>query len=174
MRNNSAVQERLLDEWIATQDGRVKRCPRCRVPIEKTEGCNHVECRSVMPYLVFLHLGLMSCRCGVHVCWRCLGTFAAREIYNHMSSVHGGYYGEAQADDMPNHPVERDIVAGPPRVVHRGFQMQRGVYYGPEALMYDANEDLCGGEEQHIAEVPDNEVISLPSDPCVLQSLTTP
>lgn len=35
----------LTDEWIRQQGGRVKRCPECRVPIEKTEGCNHMSCK---------------------------------------------------------------------------------------------------------------------------------
>ncbi|KAF8839583.1 hypothetical protein BDN67DRAFT_1012176 [Paxillus ammoniavirescens] len=37
--------DRLNDEWIASQGGRVKKCPQCSVPIEKTYGCNHMTCR---------------------------------------------------------------------------------------------------------------------------------
>ena len=40
-----AEQERLNDTWIASQGGRVKKCPQCSVPIEKLEGCNHMTCR---------------------------------------------------------------------------------------------------------------------------------
>lgn len=43
--SNPAEQDRLVDEWIASQEGRVRRCPQCRVPIEKTEGCNHMTCQ---------------------------------------------------------------------------------------------------------------------------------
>lgn len=47
LRSDPTRHERLVDEWIAGQDGRVKRCPQCKVPIEKTEGCNHMECKYV-------------------------------------------------------------------------------------------------------------------------------
>ncbi|KAJ8092737.1 hypothetical protein PM082_007066 [Marasmius tenuissimus] len=68
-----AEQERLNDAWA--RDAGVKRCPSCRVWIEKTEGCNH-----------------MSCRCGAHICWVCMGTFDAGTIYTHMNAAHGGIY----------------------------------------------------------------------------------
>ncbi|KAI0069253.1 hypothetical protein BV25DRAFT_119859 [Artomyces pyxidatus] len=78
-----AEQDRLNDEWITQQGGRVKKCPQCNLLIEKTEGCNH-----------------MSCRCGAHICWRCMGIFEAGTIYRHMHSAHGGIH-----DDTPNNPV---------------------------------------------------------------------
>ncbi|TVU04353.1 hypothetical protein EJB05_50087, partial [Eragrostis curvula] len=39
--------------WVLTH---TKHCPRCRQPIEKNQGCNH-----------------MRCRCGHAFCWLCLG-----------------------------------------------------------------------------------------------------
>ncbi|KIJ15160.1 hypothetical protein PAXINDRAFT_77956 [Paxillus involutus ATCC 200175] len=71
LRKNQAEQDRLNDAWIASQGGRVKKCPRCSVPIEKTYGCNH-----------------MTCRCGAHVCWVCLGIFTAETIYPHLHTAH--------------------------------------------------------------------------------------
>ncbi|KIJ08963.1 hypothetical protein PAXINDRAFT_120094 [Paxillus involutus ATCC 200175] len=79
LRTTQAEQDRLNDEWIASQGGRVKKCPRCSVPIEKTLGCNH-----------------MTCRCGAHICWRCMGIFPAQTIYQHMHSAHGTIH-----DDEP-------------------------------------------------------------------------
>lgn len=38
----------------------VKKCPRCHQPMEKNGGCQH-----------------MSCRCGHHFCWECLGDWSA-------------------------------------------------------------------------------------------------
>lgn len=67
--------EERVDTWITEQGGFVKRCPQCRVPIEKVEGCNR-----------------MTCRCGAHICWNCMATFAnANATYAHLREVHGGY-----------------------------------------------------------------------------------
>ena len=60
-------QERLNVELANTHG--YKRCPRCAVWVEKTGGCNH-----------------MSCKCGAHICWICLGIFDAGEIYNHIAT----------------------------------------------------------------------------------------
>ncbi|KAK5993553.1 ATP-dependent RNA helicase DEAH12-like protein [Cladobotryum mycophilum] len=52
----------------------IKDCPRCKIMLEKTAGCNH-----------------MTCKCGAHVCWVCLATFeVSGECYAHMRKVHGG------------------------------------------------------------------------------------
>ncbi|KAH7890188.1 hypothetical protein F5I97DRAFT_648265 [Phlebopus sp. FC_14] len=69
------------DAWIAAQRGRVKKCPNCGIGIEKRGGCNHLECR-----------------CGAHICWECLGTFAAKDIYQHMRTVHKGIYSQEQRE----------------------------------------------------------------------------
>ena len=42
------------DDWIATN---TKPCPRCKSPIEKTYGCNHMRCR----------------QCRYEFCWLCMG-----------------------------------------------------------------------------------------------------
>ncbi|KAI6115337.1 hypothetical protein EDD16DRAFT_1594993 [Pisolithus croceorrhizus] len=39
--------EERVNTWINQQGGSVRRCPQCRVPIEKVGGCNHMTCRSV-------------------------------------------------------------------------------------------------------------------------------
>ncbi|KAF8549795.1 hypothetical protein OG21DRAFT_543542 [Imleria badia] len=91
-----AEQDRLNDAWIASQGGRVKKCPRCSVIIEKTEGCNH-----------------MSCRCGAHICWRCMGVFTEQTIYTHMHSAHGGIHGDEPVVPNPIPAIRIDpILAG--------------------------------------------------------------
>ncbi|KAJ3878195.1 hypothetical protein F5051DRAFT_237090 [Lentinula edodes] len=71
-RNDQENNEELNARWAGMTG--VKKCPRCSVWIEKTDGCNHI-----------------SCRCGAHVCWRCMGIFDAGTIYAHMTNAHGGY-----------------------------------------------------------------------------------
>jgi len=60
-------QERLNNELADTSG--YKRCPRCAVWVEKTGGCNH-----------------MNCKCGAHICWVCLGIFDVGTIYVHIST----------------------------------------------------------------------------------------
>lgn len=68
------VQDELFKKWI--KEHNVKQCPTCSVPIEKTEGCNHMMCT----------------RCQTHICWQCMKTFAGGEgIYGHMREVHGTF-----------------------------------------------------------------------------------
>uniref|UniRef100_A0A7N0TIA9 RNA helicase n=1 Tax=Kalanchoe fedtschenkoi TaxID=63787 RepID=A0A7N0TIA9_KALFE len=61
-----------LKEWCRGKEDHVKTCPTCCRVIEKSEGCNHIECR-----------------CGAHICWACLATFSSSEdCYHHLRSVH--------------------------------------------------------------------------------------
>ncbi|KAF9558349.1 hypothetical protein CPC08DRAFT_819377 [Agrocybe pediades] len=68
-------QRELHAQDKALADQGYKKCPACKVWIEKTAGCNH-----------------MSCKCGAHICWKCMGLFPAGEIYRHMSAAHGGFF----------------------------------------------------------------------------------
>ncbi|RDB20510.1 ATP-dependent RNA helicase DEAH12, chloroplastic [Hypsizygus marmoreus] len=69
----SDEEEQLNGTWAANNG--VKRCPSCQVWIEKTEGCNH-----------------MTCRCGAHICWKCMRVFPAGQIYEHLGEAHGGAF----------------------------------------------------------------------------------
>jgi hypothetical protein len=64
-----------LARWKKEND--VRDCPNCNASIEKSYGCNHMECRL----------------CGIHICWYCMKTFKlSRETYDHMSKKHGGAF----------------------------------------------------------------------------------
>jgi hypothetical protein len=64
----------------------VKSCPRCYRPVEKAEGCSHIECPM----------------CGAHYCWECLKTFegstAARDVYRHIRIEHALLGGREEED----------------------------------------------------------------------------
>lgn len=63
-----------LQEWVKDHD--VKRCPGCRITIERIEGCNHLTCTN----------------CQTHICWVCMKTFPKGEgIYGHMREEHGDF-----------------------------------------------------------------------------------
>jgi len=61
------VDEAASNKWLAS---RSKPCPKCRAPIERTEGCNHMCCR----------------KCRHNFCWVCLGTWKIH------GSRTGGYF----------------------------------------------------------------------------------
>ncbi|GIQ86611.1 hypothetical protein KIPB_008494 [Kipferlia bialata] len=66
--NNELNRFRILSE-------RRRTCPSCGVAVEKTEGCNHIECQ-----------------CGRHWCWTCgFVTTSEAVVYRHMVEKHGGY-----------------------------------------------------------------------------------
>lgn len=55
-----------LQSWIANRQSQrvmdgMKKCPRCRMPTEKTEGCNHMTCKTSGGSLA----------CGAEWCWLC-------------------------------------------------------------------------------------------------------
>lgn len=73
----SSEGNRAFELW--KKENKVKNCPKCSSPIEKTFGCNHMECF----------------QCKTHICWYCMRVFdTSGECYSHMSSMHRGYYSE--------------------------------------------------------------------------------
>lgn len=64
--------------WLSKDPKNRKLCPECGLPIEKTGGCNKMECS----------------KCKRHICWLCLKHYSSmRECYAHLGRVHGGYGG---------------------------------------------------------------------------------
>ena len=69
-REDSSIQK-----WIMEDSKNRKCCPKCKLGIEKTGGCNHV-----------------SCKCGVHICWVCLEYFDdSQQCYGHLQASHGSF-----------------------------------------------------------------------------------
>ena len=61
------------DATECTQQGDIKRCPRCKVPTDKVGSSNHI-----------------ICPCGCHWCYVCGKEFSKNTIYKHMTEAHGG------------------------------------------------------------------------------------
>ena len=69
------INDDKLDEWMKEDPENRKKCPECSFLIEKVEGCMH-----------------MSCKCGAHICWRCLKSFkTSSDCYAHLLAEHGGF-----------------------------------------------------------------------------------
>lgn len=63
-----------FQRWKEKEDAR--DCPGCKVTIQKSEGCNHMECRI----------------CHTHICWFCMETFkTSPECYDHMEKRHDSF-----------------------------------------------------------------------------------
>ena len=92
------AQERLLERWAEGSED-VKKCPECKVLIEKNGGCNHMTCP----------------KCRAHICWRCMGVFTTDTIYDHMNVVHGGMLDELDEPVQPVQPAEPVQPIQPPR-----------------------------------------------------------
>jgi hypothetical protein len=69
----------------------VKNCPGCKMPTQKTAGCDHMECP--MP------------GCGEHWCWSCGEGFFEGGIYEHMHKVHGGIYSGGEGSGEVDHDL---------------------------------------------------------------------
>ena len=80
--------EEKFTKW--KEENNVKECSKCDAPIEKINGCNHIECTN----------------CANHICWQCMASFlTGPEVYKHMQEEHrtfmplGEGWGEDGEDD---------------------------------------------------------------------------
>mmetsp|Transcript_46702 Transcript_46702/g.111069 ORF Transcript_46702/g.111069 Transcript_46702/m.111069 type:complete len:772 (-) Transcript_46702:314-2629(-) len=70
----------IVDEWARYRDA--MRCPRCKRMIERSEGCNHMSCRTE------------SGGCGYEFCWACGGPYDA----DHFSETGCPQFGSRDGD----------------------------------------------------------------------------
>lgn len=69
--------DQLNSQWVASH---TKNCPKCKNPIEKNEGCNHVTCR---------HIAMKGGKpCGHEFCWQCFAPWRQHE----GACVHSSLY----------------------------------------------------------------------------------
>ncbi|KAG9233507.1 hypothetical protein BJ875DRAFT_425799 [Amylocarpus encephaloides] len=61
------------------EENQVKDCPQCKVAIQKSHGCNHMQCT----------------QCSTHICWFCMASFGTSgECYSHMKKLHSNIYAD--------------------------------------------------------------------------------
>ena len=78
---SAKIGDEALEEW--KEKNGAKDCPKCGSTIQKSEGCNHIECKG----------------CGAHICWVCMSVFTmGSETYGHMRAEHGGFYDAGYGD----------------------------------------------------------------------------
>ncbi|XP_071093269.1 uncharacterized protein [Haliotis cracherodii] len=77
MYKSAKDDEGSLEQWLAVHSKTTMKCPNCKTPIEKTEGCNNMHCKA----------------CDCSFCWLCLEWFrTSRQCYDHLSEKHGGCF----------------------------------------------------------------------------------
>lgn len=80
-------QEQVMaKKWILNH---ARPCPKCKVPIEKMQGCNHMKCTS----------------CQYEFCWACLGSWA-----EHGAET-GGFFRCKITEEKPDEIAERQRAA---------------------------------------------------------------
>ncbi|SCV70308.1 BQ2448_1702 [Microbotryum intermedium] len=88
-------EERLNREWM---DKMTMKCPGCDAGVEKSQGCNHMQCS----------------RCSSHFCFRCGKSLSAIDPYKHFSTQGSSCYQKlfdfvaGQANGPPIDQAERD------------------------------------------------------------------
>ncbi len=77
----AALSDDAFIEW--KKKNGAKDCPKCGCTIQKSEGCNHMECRA----------------CRSHICWVCMRVFEkGADTYSHMAEYHGSIYDPGYGD----------------------------------------------------------------------------
>jgi len=77
---SAKIGDEAFEEW---KKNGANDCPKCESTIQKSEGCNHIECKA----------------CGAHICWVCLRVFSmGSETYGHMRAEHGSFYDAGYGD----------------------------------------------------------------------------
>ncbi|CAG8511480.1 10940_t:CDS:2, partial [Scutellospora calospora] len=86
-----------------------KSCPRCKKPIEKNNGCDH-----------------MTCRCGYEFCWSCLSDYEKiRNRGNHYHAPTCKHYAAYDSDDEYDEEVTQSRIGSPeffkPKFTRRNY-----------------------------------------------------
>ncbi|OHW99975.1 ariadne RING finger protein [Colletotrichum incanum] len=104
----------------------IKGCPHCGTFLERTEGCNHIECGG----------------CHTHICWVCMSHYKdSLACYEHMRDTHGGAYA-----GIPGYDVFGERIREGPRLLpggapHLERQFVENLYGPDEVEEFEAGRD---------------------------------
>ncbi|KAK1594642.1 pectate lyase-domain-containing protein [Colletotrichum navitas] len=122
------AEETATTELMATLN--IKGCPRCNTFIERTEGCNHIEC---------------GC-CHAHICWVCMKYYLdSLACYEHMAEAHGGAFAGIPGYDVYGERVDGPIAALPPGVEDEDDESEDDEEDIEEGEIVQDNEGRRGG-----------------------------
>lgn len=74
---NDYLAEKMLDLAIKKEGSNLQRCPKCKVVVERSEGCNKMKCEV----------------CGMLFCFICGVLLYPEDPYEHFREAYSGCYG---------------------------------------------------------------------------------
>ena len=74
---NDYLAEKMLDLEIKKEGSNLQRCPKCKVVVERSEGCNKMKCEV----------------CGMLFCFICGVLLYPEDPYEHFREAYSGCYG---------------------------------------------------------------------------------
>ncbi|GKT96961.1 ariadne ring protein [Colletotrichum tofieldiae] len=120
----------------------IKGCPRCETFLERTEGCNHVECGG----------------CHTHICWVCMGHYPeSLACYEHMRDTHGGAYAGIPGYDVFGERIREGLRLLPGVAPHLERQFAENLYGPDEVEGFEAGRGGENNEEEEY-DGPDTDV----------------
>ncbi|GKT64326.1 ariadne ring protein [Colletotrichum tofieldiae] len=120
----------------------IKGCPRCETFLERTEGCNHVECEG----------------CHTHICWVCMGHYPeSLACYEHMRDTHGGAYAGIPGYDVFGERIREGLRLLPGVAPHLKRQFAENLYGPDEVEGFEAGRGGENNEEEEY-DGPDTDV----------------
>jgi len=110
-------------DWIKAN---TKPCPKCKSPIAKTQGCNHMQCS----------------QCRADFCWLCLG-----EWKSHGSAT-GGYYSCNVYEKKKE--TDKDFAAWENDAAQARSEMQRYIFHYERYNNHGKSAKLCSKQIEKI------------------------
>ena len=86
----NVVQERLNLLYIQNCS---KKCPNCEFPIQKSDGCNKMQCQN----------------CSTKFCWKCRAILCTVNPYDHFTNNAGCWSFETQQEELKEEEIKGSV-----------------------------------------------------------------